>query len=260
MEKGNRQIEALSNFAMEQDVLNVPAYFLYGEDWTKSIFGFFHIEALSVRNVPNNWGIASHRHLDFDQMSILFTGSSTFKHDGQQGAAEAPSCVYTPANVVHQFSYSPSSIGFVISFSSDFVAGLPSIDGAPNAAILRLARNRVIALQTETQIATVQGLVELLAERSSSIHRNQPCGAHLLSAQLTKSTSEIRDAFSVYDVEAGVAKNRVSLIDCSSAQEATYGETQETFGNLALGSEKAGPAEASHHCKTAHNGQATDNW
>jgi hypothetical protein len=43
------------------------------------------------------------------------------------------------------------------------------------------------------------------------------------STQLTKSTSEIRDAFSVYDVEAGIAKNRISWINCLSGQEATYG-------------------------------------
>jgi AraC family transcriptional activator of pobA len=171
MTRGRLPGERLSNSQPGQGVLNVPAYFLYGENWTQSIFGFFHIEPLAVRSVPNNWRIASHRHLDFDQLSILFSGRCTFGHDGQKGAAEAPSCVYTPANVVHQFSYSPRAIGFIVSVSHDFASGLPSVEGATNAAMFRLASNRVIMLHSEAQVATIKNLVDLLAEKASAVHR-----------------------------------------------------------------------------------------
>jgi AraC family transcriptional regulator, transcriptional activator of pobA len=157
----------------EADVLNVPAYVLYGESWTQSIFGFFHIEPLSVRNIPNKWRISLHRHLDFDQISFLFSGKCTFEHDGQQWAVDGPSCVYTPANVVHQFIYSPGATGSVLSFSSDFATGLSSVEGATNAAMLRLASARSVSLRSHEQILAMQGLMGLLTEKASSVHRNR---------------------------------------------------------------------------------------
>lgn len=157
----------------ESDVLNVPAYVLYGESWTQSIFGFFHIEPLSVRNIPNKWRISLHRHLDFDQISVLFKGKCTFEHDGQQWSVDGPSCVYTPANVVHQFIYSPGAIGSVLSFSSDFATGLSSVEGATNAAMLRLASARSISLKSHEQIFAMQGMLDLLTEKASSVHRNR---------------------------------------------------------------------------------------
>jgi AraC family transcriptional activator of pobA len=152
-------------------VLNVPAYCLYGEDWTQAIFGFFHIEALSVRNVPNKWRIALHRHPDFDQLSILFRGRCGFEHDGREFAADAPSCVHTPANVVHQFAYEPGSTGFVISVSSDFAAGLPSVEGAANTALLRLTTQRIVSLPSEKAVATTRSLIELLVDKAACVHR-----------------------------------------------------------------------------------------
>src|SRR6516162_5762233 len=98
---------SVSEPVQKADFLNIPAYRLYGEEWTRSVFGVFHIETLAVRNIPNLWHIKPHRHLDFDQMSILLDGHCVFSHDGQQGTAEAVSCVYTPVKVVHQFHYSP---------------------------------------------------------------------------------------------------------------------------------------------------------
>ncbi|MGY8635433.1 helix-turn-helix transcriptional regulator [Bradyrhizobium sp. 14AA] len=154
-------------------VLNVPAYFLYGEDWSGSIFAFFHIEELFVRNAPNEWHIALHRHLDFDQLSILLSGHCTFEHDGISQRVEAPNCIFTPANVVHQFDYSSNAVGYVISVSPDFIAGLPSVEGATSTALLRLANDRVVTFETDQQIATVRKLLELLSERTASRHPYQ---------------------------------------------------------------------------------------
>jgi AraC family transcriptional regulator, transcriptional activator of pobA len=173
MERDKPQVHRVSDSRQEADVLNVPAYFLYGESWTRSIFGFFHIEPFFVRNIPNKWRISHHRHLDFDQISVLFKGKCTFEHDGQQRTIDGPSCVYTPANVVHQFIYSPGALGSVLSFSPDFATGLSSVEGATNAAALRLASARVVLLKSQPQISAMQGLVDLLTETSSSVHRNR---------------------------------------------------------------------------------------
>jgi AraC family transcriptional regulator, transcriptional activator of pobA len=179
-----KERSVVSEPIQKADFLNIPAYRLYGEEWTRSVFGFFHIETLAVRNIPNLWHIKPHRHLDFDQMSILLEGHCVFSHDGRQGTAEAVSCVYTPVKVVHQFHYSPGASGFVITISSDFLAGLPSIDGAPSSSFLRLARHRVATLRSDDQIANLKNLLDLCARNARLARRHQRDVLRLLVSSL----------------------------------------------------------------------------
>jgi AraC family transcriptional activator of pobA len=143
-------------------MLRVPSYRLYGESHSKSVFGFFHIEPFSVRNIPNNWRISPHSHPDFDQLSILLKGKCAFRHDGRLHSVGVPSCVFTPSNVVHEFSYEPDARGCVISVSPDFTSGLPSVEGALNAAMLRIAEGRLVRFPSRQVVAVVEGLVALL--------------------------------------------------------------------------------------------------
>src|SRR5262249_24970315 len=108
---------------------------------------FFHIESLHVRTAPNEWRVGLHRHPDFDQLLILSSGKCTFEHDSQKSSVGAGSCVFTPANVVHQFSYEPGAAGTVISVSSDFAAGLSSVEGTAITVLLRLDARRVVTLK-----------------------------------------------------------------------------------------------------------------
>jgi len=144
--------------------LDVPAFYLYGENWTSESFGLFHIEALAVRNVPNNWRIGLHRHPDFHQLSITFAGGCAFEHDGVAATASGPCCVFTPANVVHKFTYQPDSIGYVISVSSDFVAGLMLDDGPIKASVSKLTALRLLTLHDEASAERLLKLVSLIAE------------------------------------------------------------------------------------------------
>jgi len=202
MEMDKPQGPRSSDRRQEADVLNVPAYFLYGEGWSRSSFGFFHIEPLSVRNIPNKWQISLHRHPDFDQISVLFGGKCTFEHDGQKGAVVGPSCVYTPANVVHQFTYSPETTGSVLSFSPDFTTGISSVEGATNAAMLRLASARIISLQSQAQILAMQCLVDLLTEKVSSVHRNRRAALrYLFSCVLLELDASVADHPDSRDVQ-----------------------------------------------------------
>jgi hypothetical protein len=49
----------------------------------------------------------------------------------------------------------------------------------------------------------------------------------------------------------------LSLLECLPEQEATYGEAQETCGDLAVDSENTSAGERSHHRKAANNGEAS---
>ena len=146
--------------------LNVPTYALYGEARKSAIYGFFHIENLSVRNVPNRWRIGSHVHPDFDQLSILFRGQCSYTQDGKTGQAAAPSCVYTPAGVVHHFAYQPNSIGVVISASPNLAFGLSGAESGANLATLGLARRRLTNMDAQTA-RRVKSLANMLSDRSA---------------------------------------------------------------------------------------------
>jgi AraC family transcriptional activator of pobA len=100
----------------------------------------------------------------------LFSGRCTFEHDGREFTSDAPSCVYTPANVVHKFTYEPGAAGVVISVSPDFSVGLPSVESAVSTAMLRLATRRIITVPLESMLTT-RSLVKLLHHRSASLHR-----------------------------------------------------------------------------------------
>ena len=78
--------------------------------------------------------------------------------------------MFTPANVVHQFSYEPGSTGTVISVSSDFAAGRSSLEGAAITVMLRLGAQRIVTLNSEEAIATTQDLTKLMLEKFSSRH------------------------------------------------------------------------------------------
>ena len=150
-------------------ILNAPS-FLYSEDRPGAIFGFFHVESLTARSNPEERQAGLHRHPDFDQLLILATGTCLFEHDGQKREVEAPCCVYTPANVVHQFSYGPDATGVVISVSSDFVAGLSSAEQSAITTMLRLGNQRVIKFRTDETTAAARALIDLTLEKFASRH------------------------------------------------------------------------------------------
>jgi len=170
MKEGKPLVQYLDHARPDSYTASVPTYVLYGEDRTGAIFGFFHIESLQVRTVPNKWRVGLHRHPDFDQLLILSSGRCTFEHDSQKTTVEAGSCVFTPANVVHQFSYEPGATGTIISVSSDFAAGLISLEGTAITVMLRLGAQRIVTLNSEEAIATIRDLTKLMFEKFSSRH------------------------------------------------------------------------------------------
>jgi AraC family transcriptional regulator, transcriptional activator of pobA len=144
--------------------------FPYSEDRPGAIFGFFHIETLTDHSDAEERRSGLHRHKDFDQLLILTAGRCAFEHDGQEGRVEAPCCVYTPANVVHQFFYGPGAEGVIISVSSDFIAGASSAEQAAITTMLRLGTQRVVKFKSEETIAATRGFVDLTLNRFSSRH------------------------------------------------------------------------------------------
>jgi len=160
----------LLDYAKFRDgVLSAPS-FLYGEERPGAIFGFFHVEPLTARMDRDERRIGLHRHPDFDQLLLLFSGSCSFDQDGQGSETAAPCCIYTPANVVHRFAYASDAHGVVISVSSDFIAGLSSTEQAAITTMFRLGSLRVIPLAAQDQVVS---LVDLILSRFASRHAHR---------------------------------------------------------------------------------------
>jgi AraC family transcriptional regulator, transcriptional activator of pobA len=162
----------LDRAKIKDGIMSAPS-FLYGEDRPGAIFGFFHIETLNERSNDQEQQSGLHRHPDFDQLLILMTGRCGFEHDGRASEVEAPCCVYTPANVVHQFFYQPGAMGVVISASSDFIAGLSSAEQAAITTMLRLGTQRVVNLRADETITAMQSLVDLTLDKFASRHSHR---------------------------------------------------------------------------------------
>ena len=150
-------------------ILSAPS-FIFGEDRPGLIFGFFHIEPLTARSNHEERRNGLHRHPDFDQLVIMTGGRCRFEHDGQENEIEAPGCVYTPANVVHQFFYQADAAGVVISVSSDFVSGLSSAEQAAVTTMLRLGTQRAIKFNSEATTAGARGFIDLMLGKFASHH------------------------------------------------------------------------------------------
>ncbi len=97
---------------------------------------------------------------------ILFRGRCTYTHDGKTGQATGPSCVYSPAGVVHHFAYQPKSIGVVISASPNLTFGLSGTESGANLAALGLARRRLTTMDSQTA-RRVESLANILSDRSA---------------------------------------------------------------------------------------------
>ncbi len=193
--------------------LEVPAYYLYGEDWTAESFGVFHIEPFSIRNIPNNWRIGPHRHPDFHQLSITFSGGCVFEHDGLRRAVTGACCIFTPANAIHRFTYEPDSVGYVISMSPDYLAGLTLDDGSIKAAILRLTTERLVKLNDDGT-ERLQKLVALIAE-TFAYDRGNPreMVRHLFGACLLGIDATSALAAAGVDQESRSTGNAAELFD-----------------------------------------------
>lgn len=194
--------------------LNVPSYFLYGEGWTEESFGFFHIEPFYIRNVPNNWRIGPHRHPDFHQLSIAFQGSCVFEHDGNVATSAKACCVFTPATVVHQFTYEPGTVGHVISVSQDFMAGLMLGDGPMKTAISRLGAVRLIELADDGSGRRLQTLVSLIADTFAyDRHGRREMIQHLFGACLLELSANAAEASGANGDDTGLSPENSELFN-----------------------------------------------
>lgn len=97
----------------------IPAWQLYGE--AGPFPDVLHIERIVDRASGLDWTIAPHRHLQLHQLFLFLGGDIRLSADGAPLPVTPPALVNVPRGVVHEFTFSAGTDGYVLTLpASDF--------------------------------------------------------------------------------------------------------------------------------------------
>lgn len=106
----------------------IPSFILYGEDLPDTAREFAHIETIAARSALHDWEIAPHRHGHSVQALLVFSGQVEFRWDGAARLLDAPCYMVVPIASVHGFRFTPSTQGYVLTLSAEFIGRAAKID------------------------------------------------------------------------------------------------------------------------------------
>lgn len=92
-------------------------YALYGETEREHDPEFVHIEDIQTRSRLYEWRITPHTHHRMFQMVFVLSGEAGVRLDGRERPLAAPCAVVVPGGVVHGFSFTPETVGYVVTAS-----------------------------------------------------------------------------------------------------------------------------------------------
>ena len=95
----------------------VSRFALYGEKPGADDPEFVHIEDIQVRSSLYEWRIAPHMHRRMFQIVYLIDGSADVQIEETQVQAAGPCAICVPGNVVHSFTFTPQTLGYVVTVS-----------------------------------------------------------------------------------------------------------------------------------------------
>lgn len=140
---------------------SIPRFYLYGEPHRSVAEGFVHAERLDDRSRPSEWTILPHAHADLVQAFVLDRGGGTMRAEDARFDVSAPALLLIPSGIVHGFSWSPESVGSVITLSVRHLALLD--DRYPGLAGIFM-RPRAIPLGTEALLVLHDAAGTLMRE------------------------------------------------------------------------------------------------
>ena len=112
------------------DARTIPSFDFYGDTESWPVSELIHGEPLAERSQRHDWRIRPHRHDALTQLFLLLEGSGSATLDSVQLALVAPCLLIVPERCVHEFSWSSSSRGFVLSMAAPLVNRLERLAGA----------------------------------------------------------------------------------------------------------------------------------
>ncbi len=115
----------------------VPAYWLYGERRDDRFPDALHIETIKTRSSIYDWTIQPHRHHDMFQFLLIESGGGNTRIDGQNGKLEPGVAILLPPLVVHEFSFTVGTNGFVASVAKSSIHRLLRTETGAEASLLQ---------------------------------------------------------------------------------------------------------------------------
>ncbi|NVK31524.1 MAG: helix-turn-helix domain-containing protein [Gammaproteobacteria bacterium] len=105
----------------------IPSYALFSESLDQPPQLAIHIEAIAERSRKHDWTIASHRHPQLFQFIYIAKGQARVGLDGDVHQCANQTLISIPPFCVHDFVFSPDTMGYVLSIDARLEA-LSKID------------------------------------------------------------------------------------------------------------------------------------
>lgn len=126
-----------------------------------------HVEPLSRRSPRAGWVIEPHAHRHLHQVTAVVSGGGEALIEGEAVAFSAPAVVLTPSGVVHGFRFMPQSVGHVLNFTEDVLAGVPPDFGAPADRLARLWSRPLLQFAAGAEFDRIVALLEAMTEEEA---------------------------------------------------------------------------------------------
>jgi AraC family transcriptional activator of pobA len=109
---------------MREPQAAIPRFFLYGEPPRDAGERFMHVETIADRSRVNDWRIQPHAHRDLHQLLVIFTGGGEMEAETRRQPFRAPALLIVPAGVVHGFSFTEDTEGYVVTLADTLLRDL----------------------------------------------------------------------------------------------------------------------------------------
>lgn len=111
----------------------IPVFTLFGE--TEHFPDVVHCERIIDRAMDHDWRIPAHRHAQMSQLFWISDGTVEAIIDGKSSVLSSGEFLYIPAQIVHEFVFSPQTIGYVISLPNSVVGSIGPVHDSLQPAL-----------------------------------------------------------------------------------------------------------------------------
>ncbi|MEM6986602.1 MAG: AraC family ligand binding domain-containing protein, partial [Pseudomonadota bacterium] len=107
----------------------IPAPAVYGTQRLATEIDDVHVECLAASLLRHEYRIRRHRHSDLFQFFVIHNGIADCQLDAQHVQINGSGLLVVPAMVVHQFAFTPSASGQVVSVSHALLREFERLSG-----------------------------------------------------------------------------------------------------------------------------------